>query len=281
MGIRMGGARKAPRARDRILGARLRAIRREQTTLSLEEAAALAQWSPSTMSRIETGKRNILPEDVATISTIYKLPLSQREELIEAARAGNSSGWWDLNLPGVPMEMGTLASYEADAFRLTDWSVNLIPGLLQTYHYATGLMHSGHVAARDIEARWMARLRRQQILGTIDYSAFIGEAALRTHFGGRDAMRGQLQTLMAARARGIPVRVLAEHRPTNLVTHSWLLMEFPNTTPVVNVEAIDGSVFLHDGAAMTYLDLAAELDKLALSAPASVALMREICEELL
>jgi hypothetical protein len=57
-------------------------------------------------------------------------------------------------------------------------------------------------------------------------------------------------------------------------------MEFPNTTPVVNVEAIDGSVFLHDEAARTYLDLAAELDKLTLSAPASVTLMREIYEEL-
>jgi len=55
---------------------------------------------------------------------IYQLPLFQRQELIEAARAGDVSGWWDLNLPGVPMEMGTLASYEADAFRLTDWSVS-------------------------------------------------------------------------------------------------------------------------------------------------------------
>lgn len=232
------------------------------------------------MSRIETGKRHVAPEDAATLSTIYQLPVAQREELIEAARAGDSSGWWDLNLPGVPMEMGTLASYEADAFRLTDWSVNLVPGLLQTYSYAVGVMRSGGVAAGDTEARWMARLRRQQILGTLDYLAFIGEAALRTPFGGRDAMRGQLQALMEARARGILVRVLAEHHPTNLVTHSWLLMEFPNTTPVVNVEAIDGSVFLHDEAARTYLGLAAELDKLALSAPASLALMREIYEEL-
>lgn len=258
----------------------MRAIRREQTNFSLEEAAALAQWSPSTMSRIETGKRHIFPEDVATVSTIYQLPIAQREELIEAARAGDNSGWWDLALPGVPMDMGSLASYEADAFRLTDWSVNLIPGLLQTYRYAVGLMRSGDVAASDIEARWMARLRRQQILGAVDYSAFVGEAALRTPFGGRDAQREQLQTLMAARTRGILVRVLAAHCPTNLVTHSWLLMEFHNTTPVVNVEAINGSVFLHDEVAQSYLHLAAELDRLALSASASLALMREICEEL-
>ena len=74
--------------------------------------------------------------------------------------------------------------------------------------------------------------------------------------------------------------MLSEHRPTYLVTHSWLLMEFPNTSPVVNVEAIAGSTFLHDGAAKSYLPLVMELDRLALSAPASQALMRKILEEL-
>lgn len=275
----MGGTRKAPRARDRILGARLRAIRREQTSLSLEEAAALAQWSPSTMSRIETGKRHVAPEDAATISTIYMLPLAQREELVEAARAGDSSGWWDLNLPGVPMEMGTLASYEADAFRLTDWSVNLVPGLLQTYRYAVGLMRSGGVAAEVIEARWMARLRRQQILGTLDYIAFIGEAALRTPFGGSEALREQLRHLVNARNRGILIRVVSEHEPHSLALHSWLLMEFPNTTPVVNVEARNGSLYLHDEVAETYLDLVGQLDRISLSAPASLAMLGKLLEE--
>lgn len=276
----MGGERKGPRARDRIIGARLRAIRKEQTKLSLEQAAALAQWSPSTMSRIETGKRHISSEDVATLSTIYRLPLAQRQELVESARAGSGSGWWDLPLPGVPMDMGAIASYEADAIRLTDWSVNLVPGLLQTYRYAVGLMRSGGVTADVIEARWMARLRRQQILGNLDYYAFIGEAALRTPFGGRDALREQLLVLHKARGRGIPVRVLREHQPSFLVTHSWLLMEFPNTGPVVNVEATEGSLFLHDDVAGTYVDLVGLLDRLALSTSASQALIEKIHEEL-
>ena len=275
----MSGQRKGPRARDRIIGARLRAIRKEQTDLSLEQAAALAQWSPSTMSRIETGKRHISPEDVATLATIYKLPLAQRRELVESARAGNASGWWDLPLPGVPMDMGAIASYEADAIRLTDWSVNLVPGLLQTYHYAVGLMRSGGVAAEVIEARWMARLRRQQILGTLDYAAFIGEAALRTPFGGPKALRDQLRHLLGARERGIGVRIVPEHQPHSLVLHSWLLMEFPNTSPVVNVEARNGSLYLHDDVAQTYLRLVGQLDRIALSAPASMELLRKLLEE--
>ena len=276
----MGGDRKAPRARDRVIGARLRAIRKERTKLSLERAAELAQWSPSTMSRIETGKRHISPEDVATIATIYRLPIAQREELVETARAGDGSGWWDLPLPGVPTDVGVIASYEADAIQLTDWSVNLVPGLLQTYPYAVGLMRSYGVAAADIEARWLARLRRQQILGTLDYIVYLGEAALRTPFGGREAMRGQLEALRRARIRGIRIRVLPERQPSCLVTHSWLLMEFPHTGPVVNVEVIEGSLFLHDETVESYVRLAAELDRLTLSAPASEALIEKILEEL-
>jgi transcriptional regulator with XRE-family HTH domain len=276
----MGGVRKAPRARDRILGARLRAIRREQTNLSLEQAAKLAQWSASTMSRIETGKRHISPEDVATLATIYQLPIAQREELVEDARAGDSAGWWDRPLPGVPMEMGALASYEADAHRLTDWSATLVPGLLQTYEYAVALLLSGGIDPRDVELRWMARLRRQQILGTVDYTAYIAEAPLRTPFGGRVALKRQLQHLVAAGGRGIGIRIVREHIPCNAMIHSWLLLEFPNTTPVVNVEVMNGGFYLHDEEAENYLEILARLDKVALSAAASRSLLQRLAEEM-
>jgi transcriptional regulator with XRE-family HTH domain len=276
----MGGQRKPPRARDRVIGARLKAIRNERTNLSLEAAAALAQWSPATHSRLENGKRTITTEDVATLATIYKLTAAERDELVREAKAGDSSGWWDRPLPGVPTEMGTLASYEADAIRLTDWSVNLVPGLLQTYDYAVDVMRSGATEPVDIELRWMARLRRQQILGAVDYAAFIGEAALRTPFGGAEALRRQLQHLIEARRRGIRIRVLPEHQPHVLVAHSWLLMEFANISPVVYVEARFGSLYLHDEVAQTYTSLLAMLEKEALSASASQDLIRKTLEEM-
>jgi transcriptional regulator with XRE-family HTH domain len=263
-----------------VIGARLKAIRNERTDLSLEQAAALAQWSPATHSRIENGLRTISTEDVATLATLYKLSAAERDELVDEAKSGDSSGWWDRPLPGVPEDIGTLASYEAEATRLTNWSVNVVPGLLQTYEYAVGLMRSGDADLADIETRWMARMRRQQVLGTVEYSAFIGEAALRTPFGGVDALRRQLRHLIDARRRGIRIRVLREHQPTVLVTHSWLMLEFANTTPVVYVEAKYGSLYLHDDIALTYQPLLAKLEKEALSASASTALLRETLEEI-
>jgi transcriptional regulator with XRE-family HTH domain len=275
----MGGQRKTPRARDRVIGARLKAIRNERTNLSLEQAAALAQWSPATHSRIENGIRTISTEDVATLATIYKLTAAERDQLVEDAKAGETAGWWDSPLPGVPEDIGTLASYEAEATALTDWSVAVVPGLLQTYDYAVGMMRSSDIAAVDIEMRWMARLRRQQILGAVDYTAFIGESALQTPFGGKDALLSQLRHLIDARRRGIRVRVLPQHSPLMVLTHSWLMIEFANTSPVVHVEARNGGIFLHDEVADGYHSLLEKLDKAALSAAASLAMLKKTLEE--
>jgi hypothetical protein len=247
--------------------------------LSLEQAAALAQWSPATHSRIENGKRTISTEDVATLATIYKLTAAERDELVAEAKAGDSAGWWDHPLPGVPDDLGTLASYEAEATALTDWSVTMVPGLLQTYDYAIGAMRSSHIPAGDMEMRWMARLRRQQILGAVDYSAFISETAVRTPFGGKESLRGQLRHLIDARRRGIRIRVLPEHAPFMVVAHSWLMIEFANTSPVVHVEVRNGGVFLHDEVANEYYSSLAQLDEIALSAPASLAMLKKTLEE--
>jgi Domain of unknown function (DUF5753)/Helix-turn-helix domain len=276
----MPDVRRGPRAKDRVIGARLRAIRKERTTLSLEEAAKRTQWSLTTMSRIENGKRHVSAADVATLCTIYGLPLAERQELIEEAENPDGAGWWDRPLPGVPADMGTLASYEAEAIAITDWSINLVPGLLQTYEYAIGLMRSGLVPPADIEMRWLARLRRQQILGTLDYSAFVGEAALRTPFGGAEALKGQLGHLLAARDRGIGIRIMPEHRPHSLLTHSWMLLEFPRSRPVVYVEAWNGSLFLHDDIAEMYFPLRDRLRQVALPAQESVAVLRKRLKEL-
>jgi transcriptional regulator with XRE-family HTH domain len=275
----MPNQRQPPRPRDRIIGARLRAIRRERTELSLEAAAKALGWGLATMSRIENGQRNISTETIAMILLAYGIPSAEREELIAEAKAENSSGWWDRPLPGVPAEMGTLASYEADASSLTDWSVTLVPGLLQTEDYAMGLMLSQEWPADIAELRWVARRRRQKILGTVNYAAYINETALRLPFGGPEGHRKQLRHLLEARERGIPVRIVPEQLPVGLISHSWHYMTFPHATPVVNVEVAEGGVYLHDDQAELYTKLIKRLDRIALPVTESQTMLRLILKE--
>lgn len=271
--------RQAPRPRDRIIGARLRAIRKERTDLSLEAASKILGWGLATMSRMENGRCHITTEHVAMILTAYRIPYAEREDVIAEARAENVTGCWDRALPGVPTEMGTLASYAADANSLTDWAVSLVPGLLQIEEYALALMFSQDWPRDIAEQRWLARQRRQKILGTLDYAAFISETALRTPFGGRECQRKQLRHLLGARERGIAARVVPAHLPVGLISHSWLYMTFPNTNPVVNVEVAEGGVYLHDDQAAPYARLLVKLDRLALPTLESQTRLREILKE--
>lgn len=274
----MADRRRPPQARDRALGAQLKVIRERQTDLSLEAAARLLQWSSATMSRIENGKRHISAEDVAVILGTYQTPADQRDALIRRAKAIDEPGWWSRPLPGVPDNTGALASYEAEANVITDWSINVIPGLLQTYDYAMAYMGDDGVPQEDAETRWMARLRRQQVLPKVDYTAYIGETAVRTPFGG-EAFTGQLRHLVEAPTRGLGIRVVPGLRPHAALLQSWMLLEFPDSPAIVHVELLRSAVFMHDGEAEPYVEHRAKLNKIALSTAESRDMLRKLIEQ--
>lgn len=270
----MADRRRPPQARDRALGAQLKSIREQQTDLTLEAAARLLQWSSATMSRIENGKRHISAEEVAIILATYKVPADQRDAVIRRAKAIDEPGWWSRPLPGVPDELGALASYEADANAITDWSINLIPGLLQTYEYAMAYLVDEGVSQEDREMVWMARLRRQQVVPKIEYTAYIGEAAIRTPFGGA-AFIEQLKGLVDATRRGRGIRMVPEHRPSATLLQSWMLLEFPDSLPIAHVELLRGGIFFHDTEVAPYAARRAELHKIALSTAETRDMLRK------
>ena len=273
-------SRNDPRARDRIIGAKLRAIRTGRAEISLERAAELAGWAPSRLSRTERGLRPATTEEVATLLTAWRLPVREREEVLAEIQAGASSGWWDRSLPGVPSYVGALASYEADAKELVNVAITVVPGLLQTYETAIATLRADGVPEEDLETRWMVRLRRQQILGIVEYSAYITESTLRTPFGGPKALRDQLEHLLVAQERGMGVRVIPEHQTKVLLLHSWMWMGFPNTKPVVHVELGSGAFFLHDDDVAHYTGTLDRLNKAALSRNDSCKLISELIKEL-
>jgi transcriptional regulator with XRE-family HTH domain len=273
-GVKGNVSNKGSQSRDRMIGARLRAIRKERTELSLEAAAKVAQWAPARLSRTENGKRHVTIEEVATLLTAYKIPVAEREEVLSQLGAG--AGWWERGLPGVPLEVGALAAYESNATELIDVSIMAVPGLLHTYETAKAAMSAAGSPPEDIETRWMARLRRQQILGTVDYTAYIGESALYTQFGGPEVLRGQLEHLQSARDRGIGLRIVPEHQTKVLVLHTWMWMRFPNTPPVVYVEMVSGAQFLHEEDADPFSRTLDRLDQVALSPTASRRLITEL-----
>jgi hypothetical protein len=232
------------------------------------------------LSRSERGLRNVTTDEVATLLTAWRIPTGEREEVLAEIQAGSSSGWWDRPLPGVPAEVGALASYENDANELVGVATAVVPGLLQTYETAMGVMQAAGLPPEDVETNWMARLRRQQILGKVDYSAFITQNAIQTPFGGREAMRGQLAHLLGAQDRGIRVRIIPAQQSQVLLLHSWTWMAFPSTKPVVTIELSVGAFYVHDEDVKPYAELLKRLERVALSQGDSRKLVSDLMKGL-
>ncbi|HVK26544.1 MAG TPA: helix-turn-helix transcriptional regulator [Actinokineospora sp.] len=273
--------RKPPGARERGIGAELRSIR-EGTGQSVTAVAAHLGWSKSLLSNLENGKRNIEPEEVASLLTIYGVTDGRRDDLIGRARAGDEPGWWERTLPGVPRESGTLASYEAEASEITNWSPGIVPGLLQTMDYTRAYMIDDGIDPSDVEVRLMARLRRQQALaGPIKYTAIIGEAALRTPFGGLAVMAAQLQAILrAVEAPNVHLHVVPEHVPHAGLLGAFMLLTFPVARPVAHVELLRSAVFLDRDDAPPYVDAVARLRAVSMGATESTQLIATVAEEM-
>lgn len=232
----MGGKHRPGTPRDRALGAELRAIR-QAADKSLQEVATAIQWNVSTLSRLERGQRHISSAAVMGLAMIYRLPAERRDELVAWANKPVALGWWDRPLPGVPGDLGALASYEHEATRMTEWCPGIIPGLLQIPEYSAVTMRGTGVPEHEINPRIGARRQRQQLLnrGEVDYLALIGSAALTNQIGGPAVFGKQIRHLLAqSRRDGVTVRVVEASTP--YIFTSWYLMNFEQAGPVVMLE---------------------------------------------
>lgn len=267
---------QTPRPQDRMMGTRLRTIRRQRCELSLEHAAEIAGWCASKLSRTERGLRKVTIEDFAMLVTAWGLPPKEREPILAEMASGSTNGWWDRPIPGVPEDVGTLAGYEMEADEIVSVAIGAVPGLLQTYETAVSVMTAHGYGEEDIETCWIARLRRQQILAKVEYRVYIAFNALRTPWGGREVYRAQLKYLLSCQDRGIGVQVVPPYQTEVLLLHSWNWMAFHHSPPVVYVELASGATFIHEANA--YTNLLTRLESVALSREGSRKLIGDLLE---
>jgi transcriptional regulator with XRE-family HTH domain len=247
--------RQGPDARDKAIGAELAELRKGEG-LSQVDLARRLDWTGAKMNRTEKGSRRIELEDVASILGALGIGDPVRADLFERIKQPRTSGWWERRLPGLPPEAAALATYQADASELTNWAPAVIPGLLQTETYANDfLTRMGH-PAQDVGLRWLIRLQRQQVLTreSVKYTAILGEAALKTPFGGMEGHRAQLRRIREVSEQHT-VLVIPEYTPTPALLSAWLLLVFPEASklrPVAHGELLRSAIFLQNEAAEPY-----------------------------
>src|SRR5258707_15203632 len=86
--------RASPSMRRRRLGSELRKLR-DQSGLSLTDAAKRLGWQVSRLSRIETRQAGIPTPDLRKLLDVYEVAdEGYRKHLADLARQGNERGWW-------------------------------------------------------------------------------------------------------------------------------------------------------------------------------------------
>lgn len=190
-----------------------RALRqfREEANLTIEEVAEKLEMSASTVSRMETAQVGVRPRDLGFLLDMYEVSGPERDQLLQITRERRQQRWWQeyADLPNIP-----LAGLEADASSIGQFSVLLVPGLLQTEAYARAVLEAIRLDARadDIDRRLELRIHRQAVLTSEDapeYWAVLDEAAVRREVGGPAAMAGQLGRLVElAKLPNVTLQVL-------------------------------------------------------------------------
>jgi transcriptional regulator with XRE-family HTH domain len=276
--------RRAPSVRGRQLAAELRRLR-DALRLTGEEVAERLGWSPSKISRIETGTTAPSVADLRQLLDTYEVSGTQRERLELLGQTAGQRGWWDAYADTLNSDYAALIGLEDQAASIRWYAAQIIPGLAQTEVYAREIVRSGSwtYPPGEIERRVQVRMNRQKILTRdqpVTLAVVLDEAVLHHQVGGPQLMRAQLRHL--AELSGLPnveVQVLPDTAGAHAAVHGeFQILGFPEliATDVVYLEHLTSSIYVEREAEVFRYSLAFDqLRALALSADDSRALIEQ------
>jgi transcriptional regulator with XRE-family HTH domain len=240
-----------PTVRQRRLAQALRELRHE-AGMTQDAVAARMGWHSSKLFRLENARSPRVDWlDVRELMDLYGVTSPHREALIQLARDARMMGWWT---PYRDVFTGSYVALEDEASAMRLYYPELIPGLLQTEHYARAVIRAVRPGydEESVERRVTARLARQKAL--LDREAppelicVLNEAVVRRQVGDAYVRAGQLRALAGTAERPhLTIQVL----PFSAGAHAGLeggfvLIEFPGEQDpdVVYVEGIMGDLYL-------------------------------------
>jgi transcriptional regulator with XRE-family HTH domain len=275
----------SPTIRRRELGALLRTLRTDHG-LTAEEVTERLLFSPTKLSRIETGQSGATARDIRDLADLYDVTdPAERENLMTLAREGKQRGWWQ----HYALPYGSYVGLEAEAESIEIYMSGVVPGLLQTEEYAGAMLRAGEppkLSPQERSQRIQARLDRQAHFAERQgerqrFHAVLDEAVLRRAVGGRHVMKAQMQRLAeSAEQENVTVQVIPFEvgaHPAMDSNFCILNFEQPLVSDIVYVEGLVGNVYLEKPADIDrYRQIFSRLRTIALNPAESVSFITEI-----
>jgi len=273
----------SPTIRRRELGALLRKLRTDRG-LTAEEVTASLLFSPTKLSRIETGQSGASARDIRDLCDLFDVTdPAERENLMTLAREGKQRGWWQ----HYALPYATYVGLEDEADSIDIYLSAVVPALLQTEEYARAMLQTEipPFSPQEVGLRVQARLTRQALLAQeergLQYHAVLDEAALRRKVGGPSVMAAQLRRLAeAARQPNVTVQVI----PFDIGAHPAMESDFciltfeqPIVSDVVYIEGLVGNIYLEKPADIErYRRIFSHLQAIALNRSDSISLITKL-----
>ena len=242
---------RSPTVRRRELGTLLKQLRTERGWTA-EQVGKWLRFSPSKMSRLETGHRGANARDINDLCDLYGVDDEQRRRLLELASKGKQRAWW---LPlGLPYS--TYVGLESEAVSISDFSLGFIPGLLQTTDYARAIVRAvlPDMVPEIVEQRVQGRMARQQLLDRENaphFEAVIDESALHRVVGRPAVMRAQLERLLELSERpNVALRVIPYKAGGLPAGNRFIILRFASAevkdVVFIEIEGLTGDMYLDD-----------------------------------
>lgn len=277
------------------LGSELRQLRLDAGLTGAQVVRKLI-WSPSKLTRLETGENSTVePADAVALCSMYDAdPQTTARLRGYAAVTKTKRDWWAQPeyRPVIPPGFKAFLDLEATATTVQTYQAEFVPGLLQTEAYIRAIYESAHAAlsAEDVDRSVAIRTTRQEALRRADsplkYMTIINEAVLRRHVGEPPVMRDQLTHIVETAESRPNVRVQVV--PFRAGVHpgmngSLVVFQFPDRLslkPMVYLENLsDAVVKRSDSEVERYADAFSELQAVALGPKESLGMIKEAIEE--
>jgi hypothetical protein len=150
-----------------------------------KDAAELLGWSPSKISRIETGRIGVAPPDLDRLLELYAATEQRADYIRRLAASARSRGWWDAYADKLSSGYANLIKLESGSRALQAYCAVVPHALLLTPRYAERVIRLSlqRPSEAEIARRIEVTQRRQAVLtrtdGPLELAVVIDEAVFR------------------------------------------------------------------------------------------------------
>ncbi|MFC9939208.1 helix-turn-helix domain-containing protein [Nocardiopsis alba] len=269
--------------RRRHLVSQLKRLRSE-ARLSQGEVSKRMGWESGKIIRIETGKFiRLNSADVSELCRLYGSTDELREDLVEIAKASRTQKPWWFQYKDVGI--GAFYGLEHEAAKIQEYTVGLVPGLLQHPDYIEAMMARGYVPdteerTRRVEARIQRHSNVLERENPPRIWMILDESCLRCVIGGPEVMAAQLDHLIGLANRPfIDLQILPSAAGMSR-NYGFSLLTFDESDRALFVDVPPNGLFFEDREDLLEHEIAFDqLQASALSTAETRTLLKTLINE--